>query len=152
MEKPPIVYEDFARVDIRIGRIVTVRPFERARNPSYKIEVDFGPMGRKWSSAQITSYSQAELIGRLVACVVNMPPRNIAGFQSEVLILGAKNARGGRHPALAVWLRLRSESRFSDIRLIGAAAGRPGGRTVDGCAIGRADQMKRIATFSRSAL
>jgi tRNA-binding protein len=93
MEKPPIVYEDFARVDIRIGRIVTVRPFERARNPSYKIEVDFGPMGRKWSSAQITSYSQAELIGRLVACVVNMPPRNIAGSQSEVLILGAKNAR-----------------------------------------------------------
>jgi tRNA-binding protein len=93
MEKPPIAYEDFARVDIRIGRIVTVRPFERARNPSYKIEVDFGPMGRKWSSAQITSYSQAELIGRLVACVVNMPPRNIAGFQSEVLILGAKNAR-----------------------------------------------------------
>ena len=56
-------------------------------------EVDFGPMGRKWSSAQITSYSQAELIGRLVACVVHMPPRNIAGFQSEVLILGAKNAR-----------------------------------------------------------
>ena len=93
MEKPPILYEDFARVDIRIGRIVTVRPFERTRNPSYKIQVDFGPMGRKWSSAQITSYSQAELIGRLVACVVNMPPRNIAGFQSEVLILGAKNAR-----------------------------------------------------------
>ena len=61
--------------------------------PSYKIEVDFGPIGRKWSSAQITTYSEAELIGRLVACVVNMPPRNIAGFQSEVLILGAKNAR-----------------------------------------------------------
>ena len=50
-------------------------------------------MGRKWSSAQITSYSQAELIGRLVACVVNMPPRNIAGFQSEVLIHGTNNAR-----------------------------------------------------------
>jgi tRNA-binding protein len=93
MEKPPIVYDDFARVDIRIGRIVAVRPFERARNPSYKVEVDFGPLGRKWSSAQITSYSEAELMGRLVACVVNMPPRNIAGFQSEVLILGAKNAR-----------------------------------------------------------
>ena len=94
MEKPPIVYEDFAKVDIRIGRVVAVRPFERARNPSYKVEVDFGPLGRKWSSAQITSYSEAELIGRLVACVVNMPPRNIAGFQSEVLILGAKNSRG----------------------------------------------------------
>jgi tRNA-binding protein len=92
MEKPPIVYDDFARVDIRVGRIVAVRPFGRARNPSYKVEVDFGPLGRKSSSAQITSYSEAELIGRLVACVVNMPPRNIAGFQSEVLILGAKNA------------------------------------------------------------
>ena len=93
MDKPPIVYEDFAKVDIRVGRIVAVKPFERARNPSYKVEVDFGPLGRKWSSAQITSYSEAELVGRLVACVVNMPPRNIAGFQSEVLILGAKNAR-----------------------------------------------------------
>jgi tRNA-binding protein len=93
MEKPPIVYDDFAKVDIRIGRVVSVKPFERARNPSYKVEVDFGPLGKKWSSAQITSYSEAELIGRLVACVVNFPPRNIAGFQSEVLILGAKNAR-----------------------------------------------------------
>jgi len=94
MEKPPpIVYDDFAKVDIRIGRIVAVKPFERARNPAYKVEVDFGPLGKKWSSAQITSYSEAELIGRLVACVINMPPRNIAGFQSEVLILGAKNAR-----------------------------------------------------------
>jgi tRNA-binding protein len=93
MEKPAIVYEDFAKVDIRVGRIVAVRPFERARNPSYKVEVDFGALGRKWSSAQITNYSEAELIGRLVACVVNMSPRNNAGFQSEVLILGAKNAR-----------------------------------------------------------
>jgi tRNA-binding protein len=93
MEKPPIVYDDFAKLEIRIGRIVAVEPFERARNPSYKVEVDFGPLGRKWSSAQITSYSRAELIGQLVVCVVNFPPRNIAGFQSEVLILGAKNAR-----------------------------------------------------------
>jgi tRNA-binding protein len=92
MEKPPIVYDDFAKVDIRIGRIAAVRPFERARNPSYKVEVDFGSFGRKWSSARITKYSEAELVGRLVACVVNMPPRNVAGFQSEVLILGAKNA------------------------------------------------------------
>jgi tRNA-binding protein len=93
MDRPPIVYDDFAKVDMRIGRVVTVKPFERARNPSYKVEVDFGPLGRKWSSAQINSYSEAELVGRLVVCVVNMPPRNIAGFQSEVLILGAKNAR-----------------------------------------------------------
>jgi len=93
MDKPPIVYDDFARVDMRVGRIVSVKPFERARNPSYKVEVDVGPLGRKWSSAQITNYSEAELVGRLVVCVVNMPPRKIAGFQSEVLILGAKNAR-----------------------------------------------------------
>jgi tRNA-binding protein len=93
MDKPPIVYEDFAKVDMRIGRIVSVKLFERARNASYKVEVDFGSLGRKWSSAQITSYSEAELVGRLVVCVVNMPPRNIAGFHSEVLILGAKNAR-----------------------------------------------------------
>jgi tRNA-binding protein len=93
MDKLPIAYDDFARVDMRVGRIVSVKPFERARNPSYKVEVDVGPLGRKWSSAQITNYSEAELVGRLVVCVVNMPPRNIAGFQSEVLILGAKNAR-----------------------------------------------------------
>jgi tRNA-binding protein len=93
MDKPPIVYDDFAKVDIRVGRILTVKPFERARNPSYKVEVDFGPLGKKWSSAQITSYSESELVGRLVVCVVNMPPRNIAGFHSEALILGAKNAR-----------------------------------------------------------
>ncbi|MET4691891.1 tRNA-binding protein [Sinorhizobium fredii] len=94
MEKAQIVYDDFARVDIRVGRVVSVQPFERARNPSYKVEVDFGELGRKWSSAQITSYSEQELIGRMVACVVNMPPRNIAGFQSEILILGARNAAG----------------------------------------------------------
>jgi tRNA-binding protein len=94
MEKPQIVYEDFAKVDVRVGRISTMRPFERARHPAYKVEVDFGPLGRRWSSAQITSYAETELVGRLVACVVNMPPRNIAGFQSEILILGAKNEKG----------------------------------------------------------
>src|ERR1700722_4282873 len=93
MDKPPIVYDYCTKVNIRIGRVVAVKPFERARNPAYKVEVDFGPLGKKWSSAQINSYSEAELIGRLVACVINMPPRHIAGFQSEVLILGAKNAR-----------------------------------------------------------
>jgi tRNA-binding protein len=94
MQNDTIAYDDFAKVDIRIGRIVTVRPFERARNPSYKVEVEFGEIGRKWSSAQITSYSADELVGKLVACVVNMPPRNIAGFQSEILILGARDNTG----------------------------------------------------------
>lgn len=94
MEKEQIVYEEFAKVDIRIGRITTVLPFERARNPSYKVEVEFGELGRKWSSAQITKYSPTDLVGRLVVCVINMPPRNIAGFQSQVLILGAKDEAG----------------------------------------------------------
>lgn len=94
MTKDQIVYDDFAKVDIRIGRIVAVQPFERARHPAYKVEVDFGEFGRKWSSAQITSYSADTLVNRLVACVVNMPPRNIAGFLSEILILGARDASG----------------------------------------------------------
>jgi tRNA-binding protein len=89
-----ITYDDFAKVEIRIGRIIEVEPFPRARNPSYKVKVEFGDAGTRWSSAQITSYAPEELMGRLVACVVNMPPRNIAGFQSEVLVLGARNDKG----------------------------------------------------------
>lgn len=94
MEKAQIVYDDFDKVDIRIGRVVTVLPFERARHSAYKVEVDFGPLGRKWSSAQITSYAVDDLVGSLVTCIVNMPPRNIAGFQSEILILGTRNPAG----------------------------------------------------------
>ena len=94
MEKAQIVYEDFAKVELRVGRITTVLPFERARSPAYKVEVDFGALGKRWSSAQITRYSTTELVGQLVTCVVNMPPRNIAGFQSEILILGAKDDTG----------------------------------------------------------
>jgi tRNA-binding protein len=94
MEQPQIVHDDFARVEMRVGRIAEALPFPRARNPSYKIAVDFGPHGTRWSSAQITSYPLEDLPGRLVICVVNMPPRNIAGFQSEVLIMGAENAAG----------------------------------------------------------
>lgn len=81
--------EHFFAVDMRAGRIVAVEPFPKARNPSWKVHVDLGPLGRKWSSAQITNYTAEELIGTMVVCVVNFPPRNIAGFQSEVLILGA---------------------------------------------------------------
>ncbi len=94
VENHSILYEDFARVDIRIGRIVSVQPFPRARNPSFKVEVALGPLGNKRSSAQITNYSETDLIGRLVVCVVNMPHRNVAGFESEILILGAKNEEG----------------------------------------------------------
>ena len=90
--KPEILYDGFANVDIRVGRVTDVQPFPRSRNPSYKVEIDFGPFGRKWSSAQITHYDKDELLGTLVVAVVNLPPRSIAGFNSEVLILGARDA------------------------------------------------------------
>lgn len=92
--KPEIAYDDFSKVEMRVGKIVEVQPFPRARNPSYKVRVDFGDGGERWSSAQITNYSEAELLGRLVVCVVNMPPRNIAGFKSEILVMGAPDAEG----------------------------------------------------------
>lgn len=92
--KPEIFYDGFANVDIRVGRVIDVQPFPRTRNPSYKVEIDFGLFGRRWSSAQITHYEKDELIGTLVVAVVNLPPRNIAGFKSEVLILGARDADG----------------------------------------------------------
>jgi tRNA-binding protein len=92
--KDPIAYDDFTRIDMRVGRVLEVQPFPRARNPSYKVRVDLGPLGEKWSSAQITSYAPEDLVGTLVVCVANFPPRNIAGFQSEVLILGAADPEG----------------------------------------------------------
>ena len=92
--KPQITYDDFARLDIRIGKVVEVQPFPRARNPSWKVGVDVGANRIMWSSAQITNYEPAELIGSLVVCVCNFAPKNIAGFTSELLILGARNADG----------------------------------------------------------
>ena len=92
--KPPATYDDFARLDIRIGKVVDVQPFPRARNPSYKIGVDVGTERIMWSSAQVTNYEPAALLGSLVVCVCNFAPKNIAGFTSELLILGAKNAGG----------------------------------------------------------
>lgn len=83
-------YDDFARLDIRVGKIVAVESFSRARNPSYKVTIDFGAgIGTKRSAAQATNYSKDQLIGLQVVCVVNFEPKNIAGFMSEVLILGA---------------------------------------------------------------
>jgi tRNA-binding protein len=92
--KPSITYDEFARLDIRIGRVVEVHPFPRARNPSWKVGVEVGADRIMWSSAQITSYHPEELIGSLVVCVCNFAPKNIAGFTSELLILGAKNVEG----------------------------------------------------------
>jgi tRNA-binding protein len=92
--KSDITYDQFSAVDLRIGRVLEVQPFPKARNPSWKVRVDLGPLGEKWSSAQITNYSAEQLTGTLVVCVCNFAPRNIAGFMSEVLILGAADADG----------------------------------------------------------
>ena len=92
--KPQASYDDFSRLDIRIGKVVDVQPFPRARNPSYKVGVDVGADRIMWSSAQITNYEPAALLGALVVCVCNLGAKNIAGFTSELLILGAKDAAG----------------------------------------------------------
>src|SRR5690349_604848 len=90
-----IAYEDFEKVDVRAGVITAVEDFPRARNPSYRLEIDFGPeIGVKRTSAQVTNYSKEELVGMQVVAVVNFPPKNIAGFQSEVLVLGVDGADG----------------------------------------------------------
>ena len=90
MIEKEITLEDFKKLDIRVGRILRIEDFPEARKPAYKIEVDCGPLGVKRSSAQITDgYAIEELVNRRVLCVVNLLPLRIAGFKSEVLILGA---------------------------------------------------------------
>ena len=87
---PQTSVDEFARLDIRVGRIVGAEPFPAARVPAYRLEIDFGVLGVKRSSARITRrYTPEALIGRLVVAVVNFPPRQIATFMSEVLVLGA---------------------------------------------------------------
>ena len=88
-----ITFEQFAAVDIRVGRIVEVEDFPEARRPAWKLRVDFGPeLGIKRSSAQIRNYEREELEGRLVLAVVNFPPRQIGPVRSEVLVLGTYSA------------------------------------------------------------
>lgn len=92
-----IDFEDFLRVDMRVGRIVSAEPFPEARNPSYKLRIDFGPaIGERVSAAQLTvTYPDpATLIGRQVIAVLNFPPRRIAGLASQVLVLGAMGEAG----------------------------------------------------------
>lgn len=88
-------WEEFRRVDMRVGRVARVEPFPEARNPSYVMWVDFGPLGTKKTSAAVAPwYEPEELEGRQVVAVVNFPPKQIAHLRSEVLVLGAVEADG----------------------------------------------------------
>jgi len=90
-----ITFEDFQKIDIRIGKVIEVKDFEEARSPSYKVKIDFGELGTKVSSAQITKlYYKEDLLNRQIVAVVNFPPKRIAGFKSEVLILGVMKEDG----------------------------------------------------------
>ena len=90
-----IAIEDFKKVEMRVGRVIDVQDFPEARNPSYKLRIDFGPMGRRASSAAVQPwYRKDELLGRLVVAVTNFPPRQIGPFISEVLCLGAVESDG----------------------------------------------------------
>ncbi len=93
---PEITFDDFLKVDIRVGRIVRAEAFPEARKPAFKLWVDFGPdLGERKTSAQITKhYTLDELPGRMVAAVVNFPPRQIGKFMSEILVLGCPDDDG----------------------------------------------------------
>jgi|SRR5690606_4670086 len=89
MIKPEISWEDFEKIDIRTGTIISAQDFEKARDPSYQLEIDFGDLGIKRSSAQITTfYKKEDLIGKQILAVVNFPKKQIANFFSECLVLG----------------------------------------------------------------
>lgn len=93
--KEEITFEDFLKVDIRIGTIIEVNDFPKARKPAYQLIVDFGDLGIKKSSAQITDlYTKEELLHKQVSAIVNFKPRQIANFMSEVLVIGVYNTDG----------------------------------------------------------
>lgn len=90
-----ITYDDFAKVDMRVGKVIAVDDFPEAIKPAYKLTIDFGLLGIKRSSAQITNYKKEDLVSRQVICVVNFAPKQIGPFVSEVLTLGAERDEGG---------------------------------------------------------
>ena len=108
-----ISYDDFRKVDMRVGRVISAEDFPEAKHPSYRLEIDFGKeIGVKRSSAQITTHHKDELVGCDVIAVVNFPPKKIADFESEVLTLGVSNGEGGWvviRPAKDVQLGTRVE-------------------------------------------
>ena len=94
-EATTIDLSDFERVDMRVGRVIEAEPFPEARKPAYKLRIDFGPLGIRRSSAQLTvHYRPDELRGRLVIAVLNFPPRQIGPIRSEVLVLGVPDPDG----------------------------------------------------------
>ncbi len=92
----PITWDDFAKVELRVGRVLSAEVFKEARKPAYRLLVDFGPeIGQKKSSAQITAlYTPEQLVGRLVVAVVNFPPKQIGPLMSECLVTGFHDAEG----------------------------------------------------------
>jgi tRNA-binding protein len=95
-EDQKATYEEFTRIDVRVGQVMQAEPLTGARKPAYRLRIDFGPsIGIKQSSAQVTElYNPADLIGRQVLAVVNFAPKRIAGFASEVLVLGVPDEAG----------------------------------------------------------
>jgi tRNA-binding protein len=91
---PTVEAEQFFAVDIRSAVVTAVEEFPEARRPAWKLRLDLGPLGQRVASAQITTYPPQELVGTTVVCVVNFPPRRVAGFKSEVLVLGVYDPDG----------------------------------------------------------
>ena len=91
-----ITYAEFKKIEMHVGQIIDVQPFPNANKPAYQLKIDLGAkIGVKRSSAQITNYSSESLMGKSVICVTNFPPKQIADFMSEVLVLGVDSVEGG---------------------------------------------------------